>query len=522
MPLAVEVQTAPGDATDAAAPPPPDEINNTNANSGSSTLNNGPDMIDLQEGTVVGKKKKKSKAFANRGPTALPKRCGTGFEEYYAEPPLTADEFEEEMDLYHASLNFDERIETCIQRYRARRRLDNERSNVFNRYLKVGGIDSNPRMFNGAAGFEEGETMSKDDVRALTATDFVPRAGSKVAKFYAADNAHMWTVDFSGVTSGFLSVSLRTIGGCNEKLMKVGIDVVDNFLRYLQLHDVCPEYAQDVQASRVICEKAKTELPNCLNAMPRMPGQFNLACVKLFCNKPEHRIFDDGLDLLAAIPNKDWDAEHIFRTTVELQDKVIGSKAMQMAKEDINSIHILRTREVELEITRLVRSPKGVRERYAAMAKSVSVSVAETETEAETEVKQPNASADDGDNSNTPKMAGVVITKHYSIEEGIANQPHPTEDELVARGPEAFFLDTDIMDLLCVGTKLRVVMHELNCDINFVSVVKELLPSFYTFLPQELMVDWKEPKPNEREAPSVDNPDAEEDAAEKEMDDDKE
>ncbi|CAK7211338.1 hypothetical protein SBRCBS47491_001090 [Sporothrix bragantina] len=520
MPPAVKVQTAPGDAT-SAAPPPPDEISNVNVNDNNIT-NNRPDMIDMQESMVVGKKKKKSKAFANRGPTALPKRCGTGFEEYYAEPPLTVDEYEEEMDLYHASLNFDERIETCIQRYRARRRLDSERSNVFNRYLKLGGIDCTPCMFNGAAGFEEGQTMTKDDVRALTATDVVPRAGNKDSKFYAADNAEMWTVDFCGVTSGFLSVSLRAIGGCNEKLMKVGIDVVDNFLRYLQLHEVCPEYDEDVKASRAICEKAKTELPNCLNALPHMPGQFNLACVKLFCKEPQHRAFDDGLDPLEATTNKDWDAEHIFRTTVELQDKAIGSKATKMAKEDITSIHIVQTREVELEITRLVRSPRGVRERHAAMAKSVA-EAKQPDAGGEKE-KHENDKKDDttDDDKRFPKMAGVVITKYYSIEEGIANQPHFTEDELASRGPEAFFLDTGIMGLLCVGMKLRVVMHELNCDINFVSVVKNLLPSFYTFLPQELMVDWKEPKPNEREAPSVDNPDADEDSAEKEMDEDKE
>lgn len=68
----------------------------------------------------------------------------------------------------------------------------------------MGGIDCNPRMFNGAADFEEGETMTKDEVRALTATDVVSRAGSKVSKYYATDNAYMWTVDFSGVVAGFL------------------------------------------------------------------------------------------------------------------------------------------------------------------------------------------------------------------------------------------------------------------------------------------------------------------------------
>ena len=312
--------------------------------------------------------------------------------------------------------------------------------------------------------------------------------------------------------------------------MRVGIDVVDNFLRYLQLHDVCPEYDEDVKASRAICELAKIELPNCLNALPRMPGQFNLACVELFCKESAHRVFDDGLDPLlntTATTNKDWNAAHIFRTTVELQNKVIGSKAAQMAKEDISSIRIVRTREVELEITRLVRSPRGVRERYAAMVKSLAEEAEEAkqpdgDQEPKTSGEDRGQEAARDIDGSAPKMAGVVITKHYSIEEGIANQPRPDEDELAARGPEAFFLDTDVMKLLRVGMKLRVVMHELNCDINFVSVVKELLPSFHTFLPQELMVDWKEPKPNEREAPSEENPDAEEESADKEMDEDKE
>ncbi|CAK7268187.1 hypothetical protein SEPCBS57363_002967 [Sporothrix epigloea] len=504
MSSAVEHQKVSGDAT-GVTEPLPNEITGTNNDSRS---DNG--TVDMHEATTVGRKKKKSKSIASRGPTALPKRCGTGFEEYYAEPPLTVVEYEEEMDLYHA------RIETCIQRYRARRHLDNERTNLFNRYLKMGGIDCNPRMFNGAADFEEGETMTKDEVRALTATDVVSRAGSKVSKYYATDNAHMWTVDFSGVVAGFLSVSLCAIGGSNEKLMKVGIDVVDNFLRYLQHHDVCPEYEENIEESRAICEKAKVELPNCLRALARMPGQFNLACVKLFCNKPQHRVFDDGLDPLDYITDKDWDASHIFQTTVELQDRVIGTKATRMAKEDLDSIHIVQTHEMELEITRLVRSPKGVRERYAAMTKSSE------------EKMQPDAVASKNENATVSKseiaihVAGIVIAKHYSIEKGIANQPHPTADELTARGFQAFFLDRDIMELLCVGMKMRVVMHELNCDISFVSAVKELLPSFYLFLPQELMIDWKEPKPSEREAPSADNPDEEEDAAEKELEDDKE
>lgn len=38
------------------------------------------EAVDMQQATVSGKKKKKGRSTAARGPTALLKRCGTGFE----------------------------------------------------------------------------------------------------------------------------------------------------------------------------------------------------------------------------------------------------------------------------------------------------------------------------------------------------------------------------------------------------------------------------------------------------------
>ena len=46
------------------------------------------------------KKKKKKKNTVERGETALPKNRGSGFELYYADPPCTAAEAEEEAKLY--------------------------------------------------------------------------------------------------------------------------------------------------------------------------------------------------------------------------------------------------------------------------------------------------------------------------------------------------------------------------------------------------------------------------------------
>lgn len=263
----------------------------------------------------------------------------------------------------------------------------------------------------------------------------------------------------------------------------MGVDVVDNFLRYILIHDVCPEYKDDIMKSRTVCDKAKTELMNCRHAQTAMPGQFNIACVKLFYNEPAHKAFNDGLDPLDKIP-ENCDAETIFRTTVALQPKLVGNKTVKMA-EDVKGIRVLRTREMDLEISGLILPSEDTVQLYSAA----------------------------GSPTCPILPAGVVVAKHYNIDEGYANQPRPSAKELASRGNEAFFLDCELMSLLFPGTKLRVVVHELNCDLNFVSTVKNVHPSFYTFLPQELMMEWKEPRDNEREAPSVVNPDAEDETA---------
>ena len=96
------------------------------------------------------KKKKKRSSKKNK------KHRATGFEgtpssaaveldnvnmrqtEYYADPPVTPAEYEEELnDLYHHSRSFIERIQQCIQRYRARRSLDSERAHYFSVYIHL-------------------------------------------------------------------------------------------------------------------------------------------------------------------------------------------------------------------------------------------------------------------------------------------------------------------------------------------------------------------------------------------------
>lgn len=58
--------------------------------------------------------------------------------------------------------------------------------------------------------------------------------------------------------------------------------LIDAFLRYLQIRNVAPEYAEDIAKARAICAEAKIQLPKCKRAIALLPGQYNRACSEVF------------------------------------------------------------------------------------------------------------------------------------------------------------------------------------------------------------------------------------------------
>ena len=93
-------------------------------------------------------------------------------------------------------------MQTCIQRYRARRKLDETKANIFNKYLILGGIETTNKAFTGGA--LDAETLASataEEIAAIQATDFI-RPGSK--KYYDPAESDKWVVDWEGVCKGFL------------------------------------------------------------------------------------------------------------------------------------------------------------------------------------------------------------------------------------------------------------------------------------------------------------------------------
>jgi len=120
---------------------------------------------------------------------------------------LTPDEYEEERTvIYPADRPFVNRIEECVQRFRARRRMGSDRDNLFSKYLALGGVDTTVRQFQSTRklGPEDLEDKTKSDIRQITADDVIRRGGeNQDRRWYDPDHPDHWDVDFTGVAKGF-------------------------------------------------------------------------------------------------------------------------------------------------------------------------------------------------------------------------------------------------------------------------------------------------------------------------------
>jgi hypothetical protein len=263
--------------------------------------------------------------------------------------------------------------------------------------------------------------------------------------------------------------------------------VVLNFLAYLLTHDVCPEYTDDISGARAICQQAKTELPAVFQLSKELPGPFNLAARTLY----QPKIVDEfafGNPMNQGMDEKT--AKRIFMATVasseKLTDRVVRA----------GTIECLKTFQQVYEVTKLTLPAENPVEEI--FHRGVQTSTGE------------------GKNGTTP--CGWMSLVPSKVEDGWDNERPRAPDAL---DMEVFLLEVNLMKQLREGMKLSLVVGVLNIGLRFISEAREVYPTFYTFLPQELMINYREPAPNHRNPPSIDNPDAdaEEAAMAKEMSD---
>ncbi|KAF4610359.1 hypothetical protein G7Y89_g15761 [Cudoniella acicularis] len=384
------------------------------------------------------------------------------------------------------------RIQTCIQRYRARRKLDAVRSNIFTKYLILGGIEATGKQFTGGALDEETlEQATAEEIAALQATDYI-RSGNTNSKYYDPAKPDGWVVDFEGVAKGFLVP--HQLGPETETEIKQCTAVIRNFLNYILQHAVCPEYTLEVMAARRVCDLAEKELWALQLLTPKLPGDFNVAASTicgghyqgLSLTAEPWQKDDPEIEQFLSINGMDEaQAKSIFRTGIAFAGTdELFTEAMK------GEFYIIASNRKYFEIVDIERpSVKLIRE-YS------------------------RAKGHHGELGNI-KPLGAIRIKSWEgpglDEEDASDDENPKTEEARI---ESFWLEDDILQLLFVGLKLELLVHELNIGIKFFDTVLGTYCSFFTYLENEKMLSWKEPVENTRPPPTEDDPDIEERAME--------
>ncbi|VUC21176.1 unnamed protein product [Clonostachys rosea] len=409
--------------------------------------------------TSTKKRSRGQKSQAARGPTALPPSRGTGFEEYFADPPMTPQEAEQEKEEIYS-----ERIENCINRYRARRRLQPEHSRYFNEYLFLGGIDTSPAQFGGNDPKSLKELTPAQRRQALS-HDVAKSLGDR---FYNGDKEN-WVVDFTGVAAGFFSNPLLELTGIEPAKVDMAASVVENFLRYVLQHDVCPEYEDDVKSALQLCLDARSEWAAVDLLQRKLPGSFNYAAYYSFYvnSDDEDESGEDKIDQ-ETLDNAKVD---FLSSLAMLENDALFAQHSTGHPREVHSFFC------NVEVASIHRPEEHIAKRFESLCIN--------------------------DSSLGLNPIGSATFVPTTIESDMVYPPMPRpfpEDQMT------LYFDDNLLALMKPGMKLQLNVGELDTGFRYIRMVGTVYPSFYTFLPQEMMKYFKPPRPNERPAPSIHTP----------------
>ena len=343
----------------------------------------------------------------------------------------------------------------------------------FDEYLFLGGIDT-LSQFNGYDP-RDLKDMTPEERREVAATDRVYGSSLAGTKFYDGDTSK-WFVDFTAVVKGFLSSPLLELTHLEEKSLGTAIGVVENFLRYVLHHGVCPEYEQDVKTALEACSTAREEWPAWAKLQATLPGQFHMAARELFAKKDSTSNSWNGEGV--EVP-EGFDATAVFYSTVALMEDD------HTFSELFDHIPFITGEfDCTLKVERVIRPNVRLVDRFRGLAL-------------------------DDEKTDIPAVGTAVFS---STDQILDEFDHPlmtapfSEREKDIR----LYFNDDVLENMRPGMRMALRLCELDTGTLFVKSIIRTVPTFYTFLPQELMKGFKEVKENERPAPSIHHPNGEE------------
>lgn len=249
----------------------------------------------------------------------------------------------------------------------------------------------------------------------------------------------------------------------------MGVDVVLNFLKYVDRHDVCPEYADDVRAAQKVCRKALEELPAATELLRRLPGHFNTSIRVLHMKQQD----DDSSSFSIASDQVLPDTKYAKASQAATLSILMGSSRFPTDSE----WSVTDKAEQTFEILEIDLPNDATRAKYKAINEHLT--------------RFPDI-----------EPCGTITVRPFIIRDGWDNAAASMPPETTGKKCQ-LVLEEGALRLLEVGMKLTMGVCTLNIGLKFIQYIRGIRPSFYLFLPQELMFHYKEPVPNDRPARSV-------------------
>ncbi|GAB7355094.1 hypothetical protein MBLNU459_g5677t1 [Dothideomycetes sp. NU459] len=371
----------------------------------------------------------------------------TGFEEYWTDAPVTPAAFKEEQALYNRDISFETRIETAIQRYKARRKFHQRTQQIFNWFMKFGGIVSGPKQFGGGLSTQDLEDRDASEIAAIKAEHYV---------LQDVMDKDEWEVDFEGVAKGFLSGRvLKEMPHSSQDEVAKSTNVLRNFYNYILHHNVCPEYNDQIHAARKVCDVADKELFSVVFVSEQLPGPINQAFSRLYGGSAA-AIYRD---------NQTWDGhenagatEMDCRDMVEMAVSAFGTAYQIEQASDASTCKVVYEEELGFEV--------------------VSVEMANDEVKFCYEVARKR--------NPVINVLGQLHCRRWTYP--LARRCTHSEETSQRQNSEQVFtllMERDILESCFVGMKFEGKICELDNGIKWLDRFSLVGPSFFELLPNE-------------------------------------
>ena len=396
----------------------------------------------------------------------------TGFETTSTDGPITPEEYAQERHDYDPDNSFASRIETAITRFCARRKMHQLTRTVFTRFLMFGGFDDNERQFIGGVDEKAMEDYTKKEIAEMTSYYGVSDVVMNGIDEGGVSAGTTWLVDFELVAKAFLSSQLKLVcDGQDGAQVVTACRVLHNFYNYLLLHDVCTEYTDQLLAARKVCDQAEDELLKLTEVDHGLPGGFNKACSTLF----------DG-NFAGVYPIGDWcqeddkigwsnyDAELVFTFGVfahgskAQEAKLAEAKAKGISTK--NAFKVVNEENLGLEVVGVEFARDEAKGIY-----------------------------------NDDKVTGTIIRPMGKLKCARWEVPHASPTDLPKSATKAkklekyeFLVEEETLQQCVVGMKLECCVKELDIGIKWIDYVEASYVSFFTWLANERIREWKAPK----------------------------